>query len=153
MRSLWWKSSFVVTSRAIYADLTAVNRISKKRHLREGLLSAPFMRYNRPLLLNTQCNLFSFHQIFGKIKGKEIVWNSIRYWLEWRDFVQWVKIGVQSRGKGRCHQLVVCFFLCPDSDCSRTNLFFWFLLYLFHISCCSIPNHWCTSGMYPWLNL
>ena len=71
---------------------------------------------------NIRCNWFSVLLIFGKISGKEIDWNSIRYWLGGRDFVQWVKIGVQSRGKGRCHQLVVCFFLCPDSDCSRTNL-------------------------------
>uniref|UniRef100_UPI003AB914BE hypothetical protein n=1 Tax=Enterocloster clostridioformis TaxID=1531 RepID=UPI003AB914BE len=40
-----------------------------------------------------------------------------------RDLVQLVKIGVQSRGMGRYMKSVVCFFLCPDADCSRNNLF------------------------------
>ena len=43
------------------------------------------------------------------------------YWLKGRDLVQWVKTGVQTRGKGRCRKRVVCFFLCPDADCSRIN--------------------------------
>lgn len=42
----------------------------------------------------------------------------------WRsDLVQLVKIGVQSRGMGRYILNVVCFFLCPDADCLRNNLY------------------------------
>ena len=37
--------------------------------------------------------------------------------------VQLVKIGVQSRGMGRYILNVVCFFLCPDADCLRNNLY------------------------------
>ena len=74
-------------------------------------------------ILNIWWNQFPMHRFFGKIKKKEIDWNSILYRLEWRDFVQSVKIGVQSREKGSYQKMVSCFFLCPDADCSRINLF------------------------------
>jgi len=61
------------------------------------------------------------YRFFGKIK-KKINSNSILYQLEWRNFVQSVKIGVQSREKGSYQKMVSCFFLCPDADCSRINL-------------------------------
>ena len=51
-------------------------------------------------ILNIWWNQFPIHRFFGKIKKKEIDWNSILYRLEWRDFVQSVTIGVQSREKG-----------------------------------------------------
>ena len=51
-------------------------------------------------ILNIWWNQFPMYRFFGKIKKKEIDWNSILYRLEWRDFVQSVKIGVQSREKG-----------------------------------------------------
>ena len=65
---------------------------------------------------------FSKPIIFDKIREEKTHWNSIVSWITWRDLVQLVKIGVQSRGMGRYILNVVCFFLCPDADCLRNNL-------------------------------
>ena len=72
---------------------------------------------------------FSKPIIFDKIREEKTHWNSIVSWITWRDLVQLVKIGVQSRGMGRYILNVVCFFLCPDADCLRNNLSNWIHLH------------------------
>ena len=97
------------------------NLNTEKQPPERRLIKCTLHSIRQVTILNIWWNQFPMHRFFGKIKKKEIDWNSILYRLEWRDFVQSVKIGVQSREKGSYQKMVSCFFLCPDADCSRIN--------------------------------